>query len=177
MKAHLFHLYLSVTNWVLRLPGHALRRAVLRQMVRAQIGREVTIERALRITTKGGLQIGDRTILNRAVIVDGRGGVRIGSDVSVSEEVLILTAQHEVDSPAFDGALRKVEIGDRCWLGARAVILPGARLGEGCVVGAGSVVHGDVPAWQIVAGNPARQVGQRDRGAQARLGTYRRLLH
>jgi maltose O-acetyltransferase len=177
MKAHLFHLYLSLANWLLRLPGHALRRAVLRDVVRAEIGSEVTVERAMRVTTKGGLQIGDRTILNRAVVVDARGGVRIGADVSVSEEVLILSAEHEVDSPDFDGALRQVEIGDRCWLGARAVILPGAQLEEGCVVGAGSVVRGAVPAWQVVAGNPARQVGVRDPGAQARLGTYRRLLH
>jgi len=52
--------------------------------------------------------------------------------------------------------------GEGAWVGFNAVVLPGVTLGRGCVVGAGSVVDGDVPALTVVAGNPARPVRQLD---------------
>lgn len=52
-----------------------------------------------------------------------------------------------------------IEIQDNVWIGARAVILGGARIGEGSIVGAASVVDFEVPPYSIVAGNPARVVG------------------
>jgi len=61
-------------------------------------------------------------------------------------------------------------IGPDCWIGHGALILPGARLGAGVTVGAGAVVSGDVPAYAIVAGNPARVIRRRyDAATIARL--------
>jgi acetyltransferase-like isoleucine patch superfamily enzyme len=54
-----------------------------------------------------------------------------------------------------------VEIGRGCWIGAHAVILDGVRVGEGAVVAAGAVVAGDVPAFAVVAGVPARTIRER----------------
>jgi maltose O-acetyltransferase len=54
-----------------------------------------------------------------------------------------------------------VVIEDDVWIGTRAIILPGRRLGKGCIVGAGAVVTKDVEPHSIVAGNPARAVGSR----------------
>jgi len=51
-----------------------------------------------------------------------------------------------------------IRIGDRVWIGMRVIVLPGVSLGDGCVIGAGSVVTRDVPAWSLAAGNPARVV-------------------
>ena len=51
-----------------------------------------------------------------------------------------------------------MHIGDKAWIGGGAIILPGVSIGEGAVVGAGSVVTRDVPAYALVAGNPARVV-------------------
>ena len=55
-------------------------------------------------------------------------------------------------------------IGDHVWIGTGAIILPGVNLGEGCVVGAGSVVTRSVDPYVIVAGNPARMIKRRQQG-------------
>ena len=54
-------------------------------------------------------------------------------------------------------------IGDRAWLGSRALVLPGVTIGEGAVVAAGAVVTSDVPAYAVVGGVPARAIGARPR--------------
>jgi acetyltransferase-like isoleucine patch superfamily enzyme len=54
-----------------------------------------------------------------------------------------------------------VVIGDRVWIGYRAIVLPGVKIGEAAVVGAGALVTKDVEPYAIVAGNPARKLGER----------------
>ena len=98
--------------------------------------------------------------------------------MNISPEVMILTSDHDPNSPTFEDRKRSTVIGDRTWISSRAVVLPGADIGEGAIVAAGAVVHGSVAPWTIVAGNPARVIGQRSRDAQAELaGPYRRLFH
>ena len=70
--------YLAVCNALLRFPGHRLRIAVLRAIVRGEVGAGCTFERGVRITTKGGLQIGDGTNVNTGALLDGRGAQRSG---------------------------------------------------------------------------------------------------
>jgi len=53
-------------------------------------------------------------------------------------------------------ATAPVKISNKAWIGVRAIVLKGVTIGEGAVVGAGSIVTSDVPPWTIVAGNPAR---------------------
>lgn len=59
------------------------------------------------------------------------------------------------------GDREPVRIGDDVWIGARVTILPGADIGNGAVIGAGSVVRGKIPPMVVAAGNPARVVGMR----------------
>ena len=89
----------------------------------------------------------------------------------------MLTAEHDPQSASFDGRVRPVVIGDGAWLAYRALVLPGAVVGEGAVVAAGAVVRSPVAARTIVAGNPATPIAARDAGAQAELEPYRRFLH
>jgi len=91
--------------------------------------------------------------------------------------VAVLTAEHNPQSPTFDGRVRPVVIGDGVWLAYRAIVLPGAEVGEGAVVAAGALVRSLVPARTIVAGNPAGAISGRDVRAQAELEPYRRFLH
>jgi len=92
--------------------------------------------------------------------------IRIGNDVLFGPEVLVTAAtyQYHLGSPVTDQPMREgdVIIGNDVWLATRVVVLPGTTIGDGAIIGAGAVVKGDIPAMAIVAGSPARVVGQRD---------------
>jgi acetyltransferase-like isoleucine patch superfamily enzyme len=93
--------------------------------------------------------------------------LRIGSHSLIAPGCFITDHGHRFEAGRFidtqGNDARPVAIGDDVWLGARAVVLPGVRIGDGAVVGAGAVVTRDVPAGAIVAGVPARVVGERRR--------------
>jgi acetyltransferase-like isoleucine patch superfamily enzyme len=108
----------------------------------------------------GSVEIGNYCSIVGAIIATD-GDVVIGDHTFIAHEVVI--ADHPVATPPGvppepPGASR-IEIGHTAWVGARAVLLAGARLGEGAVVGAGAVVDFDVPPHATVAGNPARIIG------------------
>jgi acetyltransferase-like isoleucine patch superfamily enzyme len=109
----------------------------------------------------GGIEIGKRTNIGRDCWLDGRGGLRIGDNVSINRGVWLVTADHDLNDPQFTPRYDTIEIGDRAFLGSRAMVLKGIKVGEGAVVAGGAVVTKDVPPYTIVAGNPARAVGMR----------------
>jgi acetyltransferase-like isoleucine patch superfamily enzyme len=172
-----FDLFLVTSNFVLSLPGHALRSWWLKAVVRAEIGTQVAIQRRVRIRARGQLLIGSSCNINSGVLLDAGGGLEIGDLVNISPDVLILTTEHDPDAPGFDGRSRPVRIESRVWIASRAIVLPGASIGEGSVIAAGAVVRERVSPWTIVAGNPARVIGERSDKAQQRLKPYKRFLH
>ena len=114
---------------------------------------------------RGGARIGRNTRINRGCTLDLRGGLTVGDNVSVSLNVTILTASHDVNDPGFEVEDRPVTIEDHVWIGAGATVLPGVTLGHGSVVAAGTVVTRDVTPLAIVGGVPARPIGVRDAAA------------
>jgi maltose O-acetyltransferase len=89
----------------------------------------------------------------------------IGSRTLLGPGVQIYTGYHDKGrQQAAQTLCKPVVIGERCWIGGAAIILPGVNIGEGATVGAGSVVTKDVPAETTVAGNPARPIGENDNG-------------
>jgi acetyltransferase-like isoleucine patch superfamily enzyme len=143
-------------------PSFTIRRLYLSLVLRIRIGKGVAIHSGCFITGRK-IVIGDHSVINRDCRLDGRGGLVIGANVSVSPECSLVTLGHDPQSPAFDAVPAPVTIGDRAWIGMRALVLPGADLGEGAVVGAGAVVTKPVEPYAIVAGTPARKIGERRR--------------
>ncbi|MDC1433199.1 acyltransferase [Burkholderiales bacterium] len=87
--------------------------------------------------------------------------VTIGSNVMITEGVMIFTHLYDPTFSEHAMQIKPVKIEDNVFIGARSIILNGATLGRGCVIGAASLVTRDVPPYAIVAGSPARQVGSR----------------
>ncbi|HXZ98798.1 MAG TPA: acyltransferase [Candidatus Binatia bacterium] len=154
-----------------RIPSHSLRRGWYRRALGIEVGTGAGLLMGLRLwfygpgqVRRAGTRIGAGTRINRDCALDTRGGLRIGDHVSISPEVVILTADHDRDDPEFPLRHRAVVIEDHVWIGMRAMILPGVRIGRGAVVAAGAVVSRDVEPLTVVAGIPARPVGRRDPG-------------
>jgi maltose O-acetyltransferase len=109
-------------------------------------------------------------VINFGCLFDGRKyQIRTGSNVSIGPEATILTLGHDPRSATFEDRGGDVVIGDRVWIGYRAIVLPGVTIGEGAVVGAGSVVTKNVEPYAIMAGNPARKIGERISGKSENL--------
>jgi maltose O-acetyltransferase len=156
--------------WVGKMPSRKLRRLYL-GFALGKMGEDTGVQMGCRFLNPRKVSLGERNVLNFGCLFDGRKyRIVTGNDVSIGPEASILTLGHNPQSPVFEDRGGDVVIGDRVWIGLRAMILPGVTIGEGAVVGAGSVVTKDVAPYAIVAGNPARVIGQRQSGLTYRLG-------
>jgi maltose O-acetyltransferase len=147
-----------------RLLGARGRRAAFVSLG-ARFAPGVLLSYGVFIRSPGNVTIGAGTRLSGRVRIEAWDKVTIGQCCMFNDDVLILTAQHDIDSVHFDADVRPVAIGDHVWLPQRIVVLPGVQIGDAAVVGTGSVVTRDVPAYAVVAGNPARIIRERARVA------------
>lgn len=114
----------------------------------------------IRVTEGAQLSIGDHTYLNRSASIDCTQEITIGDYCAISDNVQILDSDfHPITCNGKTSTMSKpVHIGNHVWIGRSAIILKGVTIGDGAIVGAGSVVTRDVPARCLVAGNPARVI-------------------
>ena len=124
--------------------------------------------------TFNSMKIGKYTNINRNCILDGR-GLYIGDNVNISAEVAIYTGGHEMNSSNFAYYDKPVYIGDRVWIGTRAMIMPGVSIGEGAMIMPGAIVTKDVAPFSVVAGVPAKKIGERSRDLTYEL-TWRSMF-
>jgi acetyltransferase-like isoleucine patch superfamily enzyme len=150
-----------INRIVAHIPFFFIRSFFYKYFLKLEIGEDARIFMEAWFDTRKNFVLGKNSTINEKCRLDNRGGLYIGANVSISSQVCILTGDHDVQSPHFTGRARAVNIGDYVFIGTRAMILPGVTLGEGCVVGAGAVVTKDVAPYAIVAGVPAKLVGQR----------------
>ncbi len=152
-----------------RMPSRLLRRSYLKAYL-GGYGKGTSVQMGNRFLHGRGVFLGQRNVINWGCVLDGRRfQIRTGNDVSIGPEATILTLGHDPQSPAFADFGGDVIIGDHVWIACRALILPGVRIGEGAVVAAGAVVTQDVEPYTIVAGVPARKVGERNRDLSYQL--------
>ena len=111
------------------------------------------------------IEVGEKVGFNFGCYVNGFGGLTIGDRTIIGPYTMIHTANHEMETdrpiPEQGWKLGPVALGADCWIGMGVCILPGVTLGEGCVVGAGSVVTRDVEPYSVVVGNPAKAIKSR----------------
>jgi acetyltransferase-like isoleucine patch superfamily enzyme len=157
LQAAVFHCAVNVGIGSSLLPGY-LRRALYR-FVGFEI-RGATLSPHLTFRTNK-INIGDHVFINERCSFDNIDHVTVGDWVHMGPEVHVSTSSHEMgNSIARAGATTSapVAVGAGCWIGARAVLLPGVTVGEGCVVAAGAVVAQSCEPHGLYAGVPARRI-------------------
>jgi len=113
------------------------------------------------------LFIGNNVTINRNVFITARDRIYIGNNVLIGQNTIINSGNHKFSNPnvpinAQGHSSDEIIIGNDVWIGANCSILKGVKIGDGAVVGAGSVVTKDVEPYTVVGGVPAKKI--KDRG-------------
>ena len=105
------------------------------------------------------LHIGENVFINSGCCFQDQGGIYIGNNTLIGHQVVFATINHDTN-PNMRASMffKPIYIGKNVWIGAHATILPGVKVGDGAIIGAGAVVTKDVPANTIVGGVPAKEI-------------------
>jgi putative colanic acid biosynthesis acetyltransferase WcaF len=147
-------------------PLFGWRRFLLRSLG-ATIGLDVHIYNSAIIYFPWNLRVGDHSAIGEHALVYNLGLVSLGDRVTISHRAHLCAGTHDYRNPTMPLLKPPITVRSDAWICTDAFIGPGVIVGEGAVVGARAVVVKDVPAWSVVAGNPARVVNQRSLEAQA----------
>jgi len=151
----------SYTSLIRVIPSRFLRISLLR-LLGGKIGHHVSMFANVDVRNPSGLIIGEGSSIGPRVLLDARSGLQIDKNVTVAYDAIIWTLHHEMNSVDFHLIGAKVYIGEYAWICSRSIILPGVTIGKGAVVASGSVVTKNVEPYSIVAGVPAKKIGERE---------------
>jgi acetyltransferase-like isoleucine patch superfamily enzyme len=147
--------------------GHYLRRRVLLPWF-GRAGANVDINEGVQFRNIQKMVVGNNVALGMDNFFQAGGGIEIGDNTILGPGVRVWSQNHvfaDIDRPVRDQGYeyKKVTIGRDVWIGANTFIMPGAEIGDGCIISAGSVVGAKrIPPNMILAGNPARAIGKRE---------------
>lgn len=137
-----------------------------------EIGAYSIIDSFVKIKPAGGngdLVIGKYCVINSGCVLYTGNGISIGDSVAIAANCTLAPTNHEfslrcktIREQGFKPSKGGIRIGDDAWIGANTVILDGAVIGRGCVIGAGSIVRGQIPDYAIATGQPAKVTGWRE---------------
>lgn len=172
-----YNIILELEVYILHLTGsvplHHFRRLVYR-LGGISIGKGSTIHMYTRFYDLRNIHIGEDSIIGEHAVLDGRERLTIGNHVDIASDVMIYNSKHDIESPEFAPIDSPVTIEDYVFIGPRAIILPGVTIAKGAIVAAGAIVTHDVPSFSIVAGIPAKIIGERkNKDLRYRLGRAR----
>lgn len=107
------------------------------------------------------IEIGENFYANHNLIILDENKVRFGDNVFVAPNCAFYTAGHPLDFNTRNQGLeyaKPIEVGNNVWIGGNVVVLPGVKIGNNCVIGAGSVVTKDIPDNSVAVGNPCKVI-------------------
>ena len=136
------------------------RAAIIREII-GKIGSKFVVHSPFLCDLGFNIEIGENFTGNFNLTILDEAPVIIGDNVFIGPNVTLCTVIHAFDAEKRNSGIMRSEpitIRDNVWIAANAVVLPGVTIGEGAVIGAGSVVTKDVEPLTIVAGNPAKPI-------------------
>lgn len=150
---------------LLELSPYPVRILVFRLLL-GKLGKDVLIDYGTYFRYPKKISIGDEVSINRgcelyAAHLATGGTITIGNNAAIGPHVKMFAGGHDYNTLSLADTAGPVVIGDCAWIGGNSTILPGVHIGEGAVIGAGSVVTRDIPPYSIAVGNPARVIKQR----------------
>lgn len=144
-------------------PFH-LWRSFLLKCFGAKVGKGVHVYPHVKIWAPWNLDLRDECGIANGVILYSQGKITIGKRAVISQGANLCAGTHDYTDPGFPLITRPIFVGDQVWIAVEAFIHPGITIGEGCVIGARSVVTKDMPAWMICAGHPCKPIKERKIG-------------
>jgi maltose O-acetyltransferase len=142
-------------------------RAFCAKLIFKKVGRNVNLENLAYFGNGFEIEIGDNSGIGKRCRVPSN--IEIGNNVMMAEEVIILNQNHQFIDASVPLNVQgyqektKLKIGNDVWIGTRVIILPQVKsIGNGAIIGAGSVLTKNVDSMAIVAGNPARLIKKRE---------------
>ena len=173
VKNYFLDFELMLLRWTGYIPFHS-KRKIIYKLAGIKIGKGSTIHMFANFFMPKNIKIGDDTIIGSGAFLDGRDNLTIGNHVDIASQVMIYNSEHDIESETFKARHEPVQIEDYVFIGPRAIILPGVKIGRGAVVAAGAVVTKDVPEFAIVGGVPAKVIGERkNKNLHYKLGRAR----
>lgn len=142
------------------IPSKRLRIIILKRGG-VKVGNHVSMFASVDIRNLKGLVIENGCSIGPKVLLDARKGIHIHKNVTIAYDAIIWTLHHDMNSTDFKAVGAPVEIGEYAWICSRSIILPGVKIGKGAVVASGAVVTKDVEPYAVVAGIPAKKIGER----------------
>lgn len=141
-------------------------RALLTELTGRTVDESITVFPPFYTEFGKNLTLGKDVFINLGCTFQDTGGITIGDGTLIGHGSTLTTLNHSVDPDRrADMTPAPIVIGPQVWLGAAVTVVPGVTIGAGAIVGAGAVVTRDVPADSIVAGIPARVIGETGFGA------------
>lgn len=112
------------------------------------------------VVNNGNVSIGDNISINRNSMIICHDSITIGNNCSIGPNVLIYDHDHNFGPNGIENGYKTapVVIGNNCWIGGGVAILRGTTIGDGCVIGAGTVVKGNIPAHSVVKSEGNRKL-------------------
>ena len=115
----------------------------------------------------GSISLGNYILISPGTSIRSAESIDIGDSTMIASDVVITDSDwHGIyDRTDYVATPKPVKIHKNVWIGERSIILKGTQIGENSIIGAGSVVHGDIPPNSVYAGNPAKEVKKLDEGS------------
>lgn len=162
-KDLLFNLILYLCNhWIAVMPSHRLRLFYYRKVMGFEIGEGTAIHMGARFLTRRRLKIGRNCVINENCVLGNRGEIEIGNCVILAPQCYLHSSDHDINHSEFPMRYGKIMVADYAFIGLRSTILKGVNLGRGCVVASGALVTRSCDDFDILAGTPAKRIGERN---------------
>lgn len=141
-------------------PMHDWRNMILK-IFGAKVGRGVHVYPKVVIWAPWNLVLKDECGIANGTTLYSQGKITIGKRTVISQGVHLVAGTHDYTKLGFPLFTKPIHIGDFVWIAAEAFLHPGVTIGDGCVVGARSVVTKDMPEWMICSGHPCAAIKKR----------------